>query len=67
MKYSAVALAVAGMATTVRGHGFLLSPKPRMPGDAFEAACGQQVYYNQGNTTPNLQLAQISSNFLHSW
>jgi hypothetical protein len=48
MKYSTAALAIAGMATTVQGHGFLLSPKPRMPGDAFEAACGQQVYYNQG-------------------
>jgi hypothetical protein len=49
MKYSTAALAIAGMATTVQGHGFLLSPKPRMPGDAFEAACGQQVYYNQGS------------------
>jgi hypothetical protein len=48
MKYSTAALAIAGLATTVQGHGFLLSPKPRMPGDAFEAACGQQVYYNQG-------------------
>lgn len=58
MKYSTTAIAIAGMATTVRGHGFLLSPKPRMPGDAFEAACGQQVYYNQGNTGSDLQITK---------
>jgi hypothetical protein len=65
MKYSTAALAIAGMATTVRGHGFLLSPKPRMPGDAFEAACGQQVYYNQG--TSNNNYSQNGRTNANSW
>ncbi|KAI4844456.1 hypothetical protein E4T44_06179, partial [Aureobasidium sp. EXF-8845] len=68
MKYSTAALAIAGLATTVQGHGFLLSPKPRMPGDAFEAACGQQVYYNQagdnyGNVQGELQVARTQTDY----
>ncbi|KAG9808100.1 chitin binding protein, partial [Aureobasidium melanogenum] len=60
--------ALAGMATTVRGHGFITSPKARMPGDAFEAACGQQVYYNQagdnyGNIQGELQVAKTQSDY----
>ncbi|KAI4718604.1 hypothetical protein E4T48_05170 [Aureobasidium sp. EXF-10727] len=68
MKYSTTALAIAGMAATVRGHGFLTSPKARMPGDAFEAACGQQVYYNQasdnyGNIQGELQVAKTQTDY----
>ncbi|KAF2677181.1 hypothetical protein K458DRAFT_424204 [Lentithecium fluviatile CBS 122367] len=32
------------MASTVAGHGYLVSPQPRMPGDAMKAACGQTIY-----------------------
>ncbi|KAI5269485.1 hypothetical protein E4T47_07050 [Aureobasidium subglaciale] len=68
MKYTTTALAVAGMAATVRGHGFLSSPKARMPGDAFQAACGQQVYYNQagdnyGNIQGELQVAKTQTDY----
>ncbi|EGY23114.1 uncharacterized protein VDAG_04552 [Verticillium dahliae VdLs.17] len=30
------------MATTILGHGNLVTPPPRVPGPAMEAACGQQ-------------------------
>lgn len=35
MKYLASALSVAGLAATVRGHGFITSPQARMPGSAY--------------------------------
>ncbi|THY26003.1 hypothetical protein D6D01_04659 [Aureobasidium pullulans] len=68
MKYTTTALAIAGMAATVRGHGFLTSPKARMPGTAFQAACGQQVYYNQagdnyGNVQGELQVAKTQTDY----
>lgn len=68
MKYAASALAMAGMAATVRGHGFITSPAARMPGSAMEAACGQQVYYNQegdnyGNVQGELQVAATQTDY----
>lgn len=68
MKYAASALAIAGMAATVRGHGFITSPQARMPGDAFKSACGEQVYYNQegdnyGNVQGELQVAATQSDY----
>lgn len=44
MNSYAAALVLAMMASTVAGHGYLVSPKPRMPGDAMKAACGQTVF-----------------------
>ena len=65
--YSGI-LAVAGMAATVSGHVFITSPKARMPGSAMEAACGQQVYYNQegdnyGNIQGMLQVAASQTDY----
>jgi len=47
MKFSATVMASATMVALTNAHGFITSPKPRMPGAAMQAACGQQVYYNQ--------------------
>lgn len=33
----------------VAAHGFIKSPTPRMPGDAFKAACGEQPFYQQSS------------------
>lgn len=44
MQSFTAALALAAMASTVAGHGYLVSPKPRMPGNAMKAACGQTVF-----------------------
>jgi predicted carbohydrate-binding protein with CBM5 and CBM33 domain len=33
----------------VAAHGFIKSPAPRMPGDAFKAACGDQPFYQQSS------------------
>ncbi|GKT99637.1 hypothetical protein FLAG1_01111 [Fusarium langsethiae] len=33
----------------VTAHGFIKSPAPRMPGDAFKAACGEQPFYQQSS------------------
>nr|CEG04929.1 unnamed protein product [Fusarium clavum] len=33
----------------VAAHGFIKSPAPRMPGDAFKAACGEQPFYQQSS------------------
>jgi hypothetical protein len=50
------ALASATLIALASAHGFILSPAPRMPGDAFTAACGQQMYYNQmGDNYGNVQ------------
>ena len=50
MLYSSPVLAAAaGIVTIVSGHGFLLTPQPRMPGDAMEVACGAQVFSNQNS------------------
>lgn len=44
MKSYTVAFSFAAMVSTVAGHGYIVSPKPRMPGDAMKAACGQTIY-----------------------
>lgn len=31
----------------VAGHGFVSSPSPRRPGDAYRAVCGEQPFYQQ--------------------
>ncbi|KAF1993656.1 hypothetical protein P154DRAFT_378676, partial [Amniculicola lignicola CBS 123094] len=59
--------ALAGLVSTVAGHAFITDPKPRMPGDAFKAACGAQMYSNQnsdvyGNIQGELQVAQADYN-----
>ncbi|EEU39793.1 uncharacterized protein NECHADRAFT_8620, partial [Fusarium vanettenii 77-13-4] len=33
----------------VAAHGFVRSPPPRKPGDAFKAACGEQPFYQQSS------------------
>ncbi len=70
MQYSSpiLALAATGLITTVSGHGLLTSPKPRLPGAAMEAACGQQVYNNQasdsyGNIQGELQVAATQTDY----
>jgi hypothetical protein len=69
MKYTTSAIAVFGLvATTVKGHGFITSPQARLPGAAFQADCGQQVYYNQkgdnyGNVQGELQVATQQSDY----
>lgn len=68
MKYTASALAMAGMAATVSAHGFITSPQARMPGTAMTTACGQQVYYNQegdnyGNVQGELQVAATQTDY----
>lgn len=55
-------LSLAGLAALAHAHGYITSPKPRMPGPAMAAACGQQVFNNQnsdnfGNVQGILQVA----------
>ncbi|KAF2119099.1 chitin binding domain-containing protein, partial [Lophiotrema nucula] len=59
---------IAGLVSTVAGHGYITDPAPRMPGDAMKAACGQQMYNNQaadnyGNVQGELQVANGQSDF----
>ncbi|KAE8151949.1 chitin binding domain-containing protein [Aspergillus avenaceus] len=68
MKQTGTILALAGLASMAHGHGFVTSPKARMPGTAMQEACGQQVYNNQeadnyGNVQGELQIAQGQSDF----
>ena len=65
MKHTISLLALIGLA---HGHGFVTSPKPRMPGSAMEAACGQQVVTNQqsdnyGNVQGELQVTSGQDDF----
>ncbi|KAG8665425.1 hypothetical protein FPOAC2_10496 [Fusarium poae] len=46
MKNSASILAFIPL---VAAHGFIKSPAPRMPGDAYKAACGDQPFYQQSS------------------
>ena len=49
-------MASASLVALASAHGFITSPAPRMPGDAFTKACGQQMYYNQmGDNYGNVQ------------
>ncbi|KAJ1337881.1 lytic polysaccharide monooxygenase [Microdochium nivale] len=61
-------LALASLATTVLGHGYVMSPPGRKPGPAMAAACGQQMFNNQnsdfyGNIQGQLQVARGQSDF----
>ncbi|CAH0052583.1 unnamed protein product [Clonostachys solani] len=40
---------LAALLPLVAAHGFIKSPTPRKPGDAFKAACGEQPYYQQSS------------------
>ncbi|KAE8375490.1 chitin binding domain-containing protein [Aspergillus bertholletiae] len=68
MKQTGTILALAGLVTMAHGHGFVTSPQPRMPGTAFQEACGQQMYNNQkadnyGNIQGELQVANGQSDY----
>lgn len=68
MKTTGSIMALAGLVSMAHGHGFVSSPKPRMPGDAMQAACGQQVVNNQeadnyGNVQGELQVASSQSDY----
>ncbi|KAF2180001.1 hypothetical protein K469DRAFT_526593, partial [Zopfia rhizophila CBS 207.26] len=59
---------LAGLISTVSGHGFVTSPQARMPGDSMAAACGQQVAVNQesdnyGNIQGELQVASNQADY----
>jgi predicted carbohydrate-binding protein with CBM5 and CBM33 domain len=59
---------LAGLVSTVAGHGFITSPKPRLAGTAMAAACGQQMFNNQaadnyGNIQGELQVSNGQSDF----
>ena len=61
MKSTTFAFAAANLAAMVSAHGMLTSPKPRAPGQAMAAACGQQMFNNQasdsyGNIQGELQV-----------
>lgn len=40
---------LASLVTLAAAHGFIKSPPPREPGDAFKATCGEQPYYQQSS------------------
>ena len=42
-----ILLALAGLLYSVSAHGFIVSPSPRTPGEAYQAACGNTLYNNQ--------------------
>ena len=61
-------MASASLIALASAHGFITSPSPRMPGDAFTKACGQQMYYNQagdnyGNVQGELQVVNGQSDY----
>ncbi|KAJ4198992.1 hypothetical protein NW767_008578 [Fusarium falciforme] len=45
MKYAAALTLIP----LVAAHGFVRSPPPRKPGDAYKAACGDQPFYQQSS------------------
>lgn len=62
------AMASASLIALASAHGFITSPAPRMPGDAFTKACGQQMYYNQmgdnyGNVQGELQVVNGQTDY----
>lgn len=68
MKQTGTILALAGLVSMAHGHGFVTSPKARMPGTAFQEACGQQMYNNQqadnyGNVQGELQIASSQNDY----
>jgi len=61
-------MASASLIALASAHGFITSPAPRMPGDAFQKACGQQMYYNQmgdnyGNVQGELQVVNGQTDY----
>ncbi|KAI5852065.1 hypothetical protein BZA05DRAFT_372955 [Tricharina praecox] len=42
-----ILLALASLLSSVSAHGVIVSPTPRTPGTAYEAACGNTIYNNQ--------------------
>ena len=64
MKLSLSLLLATSIATLTNAHGYFVSPKARLPGPAFQAACGQQAYYNMvGDINGNIQgLQSITAN-----
>jgi hypothetical protein len=68
MKSYSVAAALAGLISTVAGHGYITDPSPRMPGDTMKKACGEQMYNNQfsdnyGNVQGELQVANGQTDY----
>jgi hypothetical protein len=62
------AMASASLIALASAHGFITSPTPRMPGDAFTKSCGQQMYYNQmgdnyGNVQGELQVVKGQTDY----
>jgi hypothetical protein len=61
-------MASASLIALASAHGFITSPSPRMPGDAFTKSCGQQMYYNQmgdnyGNVQGELQVVKGQTDY----
>ncbi|PSN62263.1 hypothetical protein BS50DRAFT_141639 [Corynespora cassiicola Philippines] len=68
MKSYTAALGLAGLVSSVAGHGYIVSPAPRMPGDAMSASCGQQMFNNQnsdhyGNVQGQLQVTNGQADY----
>lgn len=68
MKSYTAAIGLAALATQVAAHGYLTSPKPRMPGAALTKACGSQVFnmWNSdinGNVQTALQTASNQNDY----
>ncbi|ORY18348.1 chitin binding domain-domain-containing protein [Clohesyomyces aquaticus] len=69
MKSNVYAFAgLTGLISTVSGHGFVTSPKARMPGTAMGKACGAQVLSNQasdnyGNIQGEIQIASNQADY----
>lgn len=61
MKQATSILAAAGLISLANAHGYITTPKPRLPGTAMSSACGEQIYNNQksdraGNVQGELQI-----------
>lgn len=61
MKQATSILAAAGLISLANAHGYITTPKPRLPGIAMSSACGEQIYNNQkadraGNVQGELQI-----------
>lgn len=72
MKSYSAAVALASFVSSVAAHGYISSPKPRMPGNGLKEACGEQVYNNQfsdhfGNVQAALQNMQGSQPNCRMW
>ncbi|KAJ4352373.1 uncharacterized protein N0V89_007721 [Didymosphaeria variabile] len=68
MKSYTAAVGLAAFASQVAAHGYLTSPKPRMPGDALTKACGSQINSMwssdiNGNVQTALQIASSQSDY----